>query len=224
MKRTIVRVIFSVFFLSFFLVACTTTGVKQPEEKAVPTKAPPTVYTKEQKETLDIFTQILDIYENAESRQAAAKDAEVLYTRIIKEYPGTPLAQESYWKLITMSVRDYRPPDFEKAEKHYEKFISKYPDSVLSNAVNQTLINSYVRYKEWARLQKFCTPAFMQYKEKENKISPLVLFMYSESNYRLGNIAEAEEGYKTVLELYPTISYGKRAKKRLEDIGPQEKK
>ena len=218
MKKTIVKVVFSVFFLSFFLVACTTTGVKQPEEKAVPAKAPPAKYTKEQKETLDIFTRILDIYENAESRQAAAKEAEALYSRIINEYPNTPLAQESYWKLITVAVRDYRPPDFEKAEKHYEKFVLKYPDSVLSNAVNQTLINSYVRHKEWARLLKFCTPAFMQYKEKGNKISPLVLFMYSESNYRLVNIVEAEEGYKTVLELYPTLSYGKRAKKRLKEI------
>jgi TolA-binding protein len=218
MKRTIVNVVFSVFFLSFFLAACTTTGVKQPEEKAVPAKAPPTAYTKEQKETLDIFTQILDIYENAESRQAAAKDAEVLYARIINEYPGTPLAQESYWKLITVAVRDYRPPDFEKAEVYYREFKVKYPDSVLKNAVDQTLINSYVRHKEWARLQEFCTPAVMQYKEQGNKISPLVLFMYAEANYRLDSIREAEEAYEIVLKMYPSISFGKRAKKRLKEI------
>ena len=224
MKKNFAGCMLSCFIFSVLLAACTTTGVKPPEKKEVkpPDKEP--AYTKEERESLDIFTQILDIYESAESKQAAAQEAEVLYTRIITEYPGTPLAQESYWKLVTVALRDYSPPDFERAEAYYNEFLAKYPNSVLKNAVEQTLINKYVRYKEWERLLKFSTPAFMEFKEGGKKPMPQMVFMYSEAHYRLGNIIEAEEGYKAVLELYPTLSYGKRAKKRLEEIEQNEEK
>lgn len=222
MKRTIIKVILSSFFCLLLLFACTTTkGVKQADEKVIEAPAEvakPQVYTKEQKETLDIFEQILEIYENAESRQAAAKEAEVLYARIINEHPSTPLAQESYWKLITMFIRDYSPPDFEKAESYYDEFKVKYPRSVLKNAVDQTIINGYAKHSEWERLLKFCTPAFTEYKNNGKEPSPLMAYMYSEANYRLGNIEEAEEGFRIAAELYPGLGYGKMAKKRLEEI------
>ena len=225
MKKTFVRCILSCFLFSVLLSACTTTGVQKEEKQVAPAEvAKPQVYTKEQRETLDIFTQILEIYENAENRQAAAQKAEVLYAKIINEYPDTPLAQESYWKLITISVRDYSPPAFEKAEAYYNEFVTKYPGSVLKNAVEQTLINSYVKHAEWERLLKFCTPAFMEFKDTGKEPTPLVLFMYSNANYRMGNIIEAKEGFTAVLELYPNISYGKMAKKRLEEIGQKEEK
>lgn len=224
MKKRFTTCILSCFIFSILLSACTTTEVKPPEKKEVIPPAKSKVYTKEQRESLDIFTQILEIYESAESRQAAAQEAEVLYARIITEYPDTPLAQESYWKLVTVSLRDYSPPDFEKAEAYYNDFMAKYPGSVLKNAVEQTLINKYVRHAEWERLLKFCTPAFMEFKDEGKAPTPLVVFMYSEAHYRLGNIIEAEEGYKAVLELYPTLSYGKRAEKRLEEIKQKEEK
>jgi len=227
MKKTYASCILSCFLISILLSGCAALPEKKPEaiekkEAKPPYKEP--VYTKEQKETLDIFTQILEIYESAESRQAAAQEAEVLYTRIITEYPDTPLAQESYWKLIEMSVRDYSPPDFEKAEAYYNEFMTKYPSSVLKNAVDQTLITKYVRHARWERLLKFCTPPFMEFKDEGKEPTPQVVFMYSEANYRLGNIIEAEEGYKAAMELYPTLSYGKRAKKRLEEIKQKEEK
>jgi outer membrane protein assembly factor BamD (BamD/ComL family) len=191
----------------------------EKKEVKPPVEAPkPRVYTKEQKETLDIFEQILEIYESAESRQAAAQQAKVLYARIITEYPDTPLAQESYWKLITLSIRDYSPPDFEKAEDYYDEFMAKYPRSVLKNAVDQTLMNSYLKHAEWERLLKFCTPQFKEFKESGEKPTPQTVFLYSEANYRLGKIAEAEEGFKVAVELYPTTGYGKQANKRLEEI------
>jgi len=223
MKASFPGCILYCFVFSVLLFACTTTGMQKPgvkEEKQVaPAEVPtPQVYTKEQRETLDIFEQILEIYESAENRQAAAQKAEVLYTRIITKYPDTPLAQESYWKLITISVRDYSPPAFDKAEAYYNEFMAKYPGSVLKNAVEQTLINSYAKHAEWGRLLKFCTPAFMKFKDKGIEPAPLVLFMYSDANYRLGNIIEAKEGFKAAMELYPNISYGKMAKKRLEEI------
>lgn len=218
--------------LSVFLFACAT-PVEKPSEvkeeieeiKEVQVEdAKPQVYTKAQIETLDIFTQILEIYENAASRQEAAQKAEVLYARIINEYPQTPLAQESYWKLITLTVRDFSPPDFEKAEKLYNEFMVKYPGSILKNAVQQTLIQSYNRYAEWGRMIKLCAPAFMEYKKGSKEPAPLILYMYAEANYRLGNIAEAEEGYKATLKLYPKISYAMKAKKRLDEIGKKEEK
>jgi len=229
MKATFAGCILCCFVFSVLLSACTTTGVQKPgvkEEKQIaPAEAPtPQVYTKEQRETLDIFEQILEIYESAENRQAAAQKAEGLYARIITKYPDTPLAQESYWKLITIFMRDYSPPAFDKAETYYNEFIKKYPDSVLKNAVDQSLMNSYAEHSEWDRLLRFCTPAFREFKEESKESAPMVVFMYSEANYRLGNIMEAEEGYKAAVKLYPNLGYGKMAKKRLEEIGQKEKK
>lgn len=227
MKKTFAGCILYCFLFSVLFFACTTMqkpGIKEDKQITPAEVAKPQVYTKEQRETLDIFEQILEIYENAENKQAAAQKAEVLYARIIYEYPDTPLAQESYWKLITVAVRDYSPPDYRKAETYYSEFIKKYPDSVLKNAVEQTLINSYVKNAEWERLLKFCTPAFIEFKETGNEPTPLVLFMYSNANYRLGNIINAKEGFKAALKLYPNISYGKMAKKRLEEIEQIEKK
>jgi len=223
MKKPLINGILSFFMFSLLLSACTTTGVQKEDKEITPAEvAKPQVYTKEQRETLDIFTQIMEIYESAENRQAAAREAEVLYARIINEYPGTPLAQESYWKLITMSIRDYSPPNFAKAETYYEEFKSKYPDSVLQNAVEQTLMNGYAKHTEWERLLKFCAPAFKEFKEKGREPNPMVVYMYAESNYRLGNIAEAAEGFRTAMELYPGLGYGKMAKKRLEEIKQKE--
>ena len=225
MKNRFASCILSCFIFSILLSACTTTGVKQPDKMGteVPAEvARPQVYTKEQRETLDIFTQILEIYESAENRQAAAQEAEVLYARIITEYPDTPLAQEGYWKLITISVRDYSPPAFDKAEAYYNEFMEKYPGSVLKNAVDQTLMKGYSKHAEWERLMDFCAPAFMAFKEESVVPLPMVVFMYGEANYRLGNIAEAEEAFKTAVELYPGLGYGKMAKKRLEEIARKE--
>ncbi len=219
MKEKFIYFLFSCFMFSILFSACTTTDVQKKGEEITPAEvAKPQVYTKEQKETLDIFTQILEIYENAESKKAAAKDAEVLYNRIIKEYPGTPLAQESYWKLITISIRDNSPPNFAKAETYYKEFNAKYPDSVLKNAVEQTLMNGYAKHAEWEKLLEFCAPAFKNFKEKGKEPKPMVVYMYAESNYKLGNIAEAKEGFRTAMELYPGLGYGKMAKKRFEKI------
>lgn len=219
MRKVIADCILSCFVFAFLITACTTAEVKQGREKEETAEpVAPQVYTEEQKETLDIFTRILEIYENAGSRKSAAQEAEVLYARIINEYPDTPLAQESYWKLISMFVRDYAPPDFKKADSYYYEFVAKYPGSVLRNAVQQTLINSYVRHAEWERLLKLCVPAIDEYKQKAKEPTPLVAFMYAEAHYRLGNLAEAVEGYEITLELYPSISFGKRAKKRLAEI------
>ena len=227
-KKTVPNFILYCFLFSALLSACAALPEKKPEEIGKKRGKPPykePVHTKEEeKETLGIFTQILEIYESAESRQAAAPEAEILYARIIAEYPGTPLAQESYWKLITIYSEDHLPPDFEKAEAYYHEYMAKYPDAVLKNPVEQTLINNYAKHAEWGRLLKFCTPAVMEFKDNGKKPLPLVVFMYSEANYRLGNIAEAQEGFKAIRELYPTIGYSEMAEKRLEEIGQTEEK
>ena len=42
--------------------------------------------------------------------------------------------------------------------------------------------------------------------------------MYSEANYKLGNIAEAEKGYEIVSEKFPRLVEGKKSKSMLEKI------
>ncbi|MBI4698949.1 MAG: hypothetical protein HY758_08610 [Nitrospirae bacterium] len=47
---------------------------------------------------------------------------------------------------------------------------------------------------------------------------PMLLFFYSEANYGLGALADAEKGYKLVIELFPGSGESKKAKTRLEEI------
>jgi TolA-binding protein len=42
--------------------------------------------------------------------------------------------------------------------------------------------------------------------------------MYSEANYNLGNMAEAEKGYEIVAGKFPKLHEAKKSKARLEKI------
>ncbi len=44
------------------------------------------------------------------------------------------------------------------------------------------------------------------------------LFYYSEAKYGLGDIKEAEKGYRTITVLFPQSSEAMVSKKRLEEI------
>ena len=42
--------------------------------------------------------------------------------------------------------------------------------------------------------------------------------MYSEANYKIGNVEEAEKGYTIVSEKFPRLVEGKKSKSMLEKI------
>jgi TolA-binding protein len=182
----------------------------EPKKKYVP--------TEQETKSLEVFTEILEVIEATNDRQSAIPKIEELYAGIIREYPEAPLAQESYWKLITIYVEDYSPPQYDKAEARYHDFLEKYPQSILRGMIDDTLGKSYYKSAEWNKLLELCTPAFKGYIEEGKQPRPTLLFMYSEANYHLGNFEEAEKGYEIVAELFPRLSEGMMSKKILEKI------
>jgi tetratricopeptide (TPR) repeat protein len=196
------------------LFSCATAPVTSEKDKkeAVPSQ-------KEQEErSLGLFNEILAITREYDDRETVLLKKEELYRRIVTEYPDVPLAQESYWRLISLYVNDYKPPAYEKAEPLYSEFRGKYPESVFNNFIRETLSKSYYKRTEWDRLLKICTPVFADYTEKGIRPTPLLIYLYAEANYNLGNYDDAEKGYEAVLEVFPKLSNIEEVKARLKEI------
>ena len=221
-------------FITLLLASCATVPktitmpeekAKEEEEKAKEKEVKPpvetkriVVHTEEETKSLDLFTQILDLLESTEDRQSVLQQMEELYEEIITEYPNAPLAQESYWKLITIYVENYSPPKYGEAESRYHEFLEKYPKSFFKGFIEDTLGNSYYKHAEWDKLLKLSTPTYQEYVEKGKQPMASLLFMYAEANNNLGNFIEAEKGYKIVIEMFPKLIVGIKSKVMLKKL------
>ena len=206
-------------FLVFLFSSCATT----PKEKKAYLK--PDIETtkiispeEREKKAFLKFNEILIARRSAKDRKSALPRMEKLYIELINEYPDVPVAQESYWKLIEIYVKDYSPPLYDKAEALYGKFLKKYSHSGLRELVDKTLGISFYRNKEWERLLRLSTPEFMEYNRGGKAPFPFLIFMYAEANFRMGNFDEAEKGFKIVLEKFPQLKEEKKAKARIAEI------
>ncbi len=173
---------------------------------------------EEEKKSLEIFTEILGLVESTEDRETVMPKVEGLYEKIITEYPTAPLAQESYWKLISIYVDEYTPPNYGKAELRYGEFINKYPKSYYRGFIEDTLGNSYYKNSEWNNLLNLTAPAYEKYLESGKQPSASMLFMYSEANYQIGNMQEAEAGYTILADKFSKMIVGIKAKEMLKQI------
>jgi len=214
-------------FALIFLTACAT--VPKETRQALPQEAVSSDrinenYTRpeDEQKSFEIFTEIFKITRSTRDRQSVLPRIEALYMQIIMDYPETPLAQESHWKLINIYVNEYSPPDYDKAEKLYHDFLKKYHNSPLKGVVEDTLGKSYRKHSEWSRLLTLCSPSYREYVEK--KITPKAsqMFMYAEANYRLDNMEEAKKVYSIVSDLFPELMVGKKSKIMIELIEKKE--
>jgi len=198
-------------------------GKVEPLETEQPTgearKGP--AHTEDEEKSLEVFAEILALVESTDDRKSVLPKIEALYEKIIREYPDAPLAQESYFKLITIYLEDYSPPEYDRAEMLYGEFLEKYPNSFFKGFIEDTLGSSYYKNGDWDRLLKFTSPAYQEYRNRGTQPRASMLFMYSEANYRLGNMKKAEEGYQIVTELYPKLIVGIKSKKMLEKMEKQ---
>jgi tetratricopeptide (TPR) repeat protein len=199
----------------FLLSSCASAPVKT-EEAAPPSTKP--VLTKAEAKSLEVFNQILALPSSSEDMGALLKEKERLYKKIITDYPETPLAQESYWRLIASYVNDYAPPNYEKAEFLYAEFLKKHPNSAFKGFADEELGKSYYLNKEWRKLADLSSPVFRDYLQTGRRPAPLTVYFYAESNFNLGNYKEAEEGFKEVLKLFPKLSNAEDVRSRLDEI------
>lgn len=224
MKKDAWLCLLLIVFLTVLISSCATAPQKIETEKPIEVIAPPAetkdvpAPKEEESKSLELFTEVLELVESTDDRKSLLPKIEELYDKIIRQYPEAPLAKESYWKLITIYVEDYSPPDYDRAEMKYNEFLEKYPQSFLEGFIKDTLGNSYYKNAEWNRLLKLSTPAYQEYIEKGREPRASMIFMYSEAKYNLGNIEEAEKGYRIVTKLFPKLIFGIKSKKMIEKI------
>jgi tetratricopeptide (TPR) repeat protein len=176
------------------------------------------VHKEEEVKSLELFTEVLDLVESADDRKAVLPQIEELYKKIIEQYPQAPLAQESYWKLITIYVEDYSPPAYDRAESAYYEFVEKYPKSFMKGFIEDAIGNSYYKNKNWERLLKLTSPMYREYLDSGNPPRASIMFMYAEAQYNLGNTSEAVKGYEITEKLFPKLIVGIKSRKMIETI------
>jgi tetratricopeptide (TPR) repeat protein len=218
MKKANIHTIVFLFLISIFTVAPITTSSEEPggvkpsgetKEKLSPADREAKAY--------ELFDEILTLTETSDTKTVLPQ-IETLYFKIIREYPETALAQESYWRLISIYVDRSIPPGYEKAETLYFEFLKKYPGSVIKNMIEDTLSKSYYKNGKWDKLSKLYSSAVNEFKEKGKLSKPDPMFMYAEAEFNLGDLTEAERAYKIVIDLFPTSSKAAASKRRLEEI------
>jgi tetratricopeptide (TPR) repeat protein len=217
----------SLFLVLIIILICSCAGAPKKVEMEKPEGIKPSpveikkvpAHTEEETKSLEVFTSVLELIESTDDRKSVLPKIEELYDNIIRQYPEAPLAQESYWKLITIYVDDYSPPAYDKAEMKYNEFLKKYPQSHIKGFIEDTLANSYYKNSDWNGLLQLTTPAYQEYLEKGQQPRASMVFMYAEANYNLGNLEEARKVYKIVSELFPKLMVGINSKKMLEKIG-----
>ncbi|MDO9287431.1 MAG: hypothetical protein Q7T83_01420 [Thermodesulfovibrionales bacterium] len=201
----------------FLIPACVTPAKIADDKKPLADRKKLPVEEQEQKVN-ELFGRILSLTEEAEDRQSVVPKMEALYDEIINNYPDVPLVEETYWRLIALSVEDLKPPKVDKAEKLYKDFLRRYPDSTLTFNIEQALGQFYYVNKMWDRLLRIFTPYVKKFIATGKLDRAYHLFMFSEAKFNLGDLIEAEKGYKIVIEFFPKTSEGETSQKRLEEI------
>jgi TolA-binding protein len=210
--------------IAVFICSCAATHEKVEIEETKEAEPSPAeiqkvpVHKEEEVKSLELFTEVLDLVESGDDRKTVLPQIEELYEKIIEQYPQAPLAQESYWKLITIYVEDYSPPAYDKAEAVYYEFVGKYPKSFMKGFIEDTIGNSYYKNKDWERLLKLTSPMYREYLDSGNQPRASMMFMHAEAQYNLGNIEEAEKVYKITEKLFPKLIVGIKSRKMIEKI------
>jgi len=194
------------------LFACAAPLIK--EEKPLPQPFPK---EEQEKRALEAFNAILEITEKG-PRHEILPELEKAYLEIINNYPEAPLAQESYLRLILIYTREFVPPKTEDAEKLYRDFQMRYPDSPFKQEIENTMVRFYYNHKLWDRLLTSQIPYIKEYIKTGELKTPVHLFYYSEAKFGLGDLKEAEKGFRTIITLFPQSVEAVVSKKRLEEI------
>lgn len=96
---------------------------------------------EQEEQAYEILKQILEL-SGSHSRQKNLSRMKELYREIIEKYPETGVAQESYLRLIIIAKEDNTASGDAEAERIYQEFLGKYPDSnlrmVLENEARAT--------------------------------------------------------------------------------------
>lgn len=170
-----------------------------------------------------VFQQIYKVTEE-EERAKALPQIEALYQEIITKYPKASIVHESYWRLMAIHLHEHNPPRFDKAETLYHEFVGRYPDSQTRELLADTLTKSYHSGAQWERLIRFLTPEVKKFIGTGSLARPQEMFFYAEAKFHLGDLVEAEKGYKIVASLFPGSKEAETARERLQEVAKRKTK
>ncbi len=214
----------SLVFVLLLLISVFSAGPSHAAGSSDEKKAADELSVEEQnKKALEAFKTILDLSESGD-RQTVLPQLEAAYSNVISSYPKASLTQEIYWRLIQIYVNDYHPPAFEKAEGLRSEFYKKYPDSKLRDLIDRALADGYFRDSKWEKLVSLLASSIKQSIETGKFTRIFDIFMFTEAKFRLGDLVEAEKGYKIIIANFPQSRESKIAKQRLVEIEQKRQK
>jgi len=217
------RILIYCLILVALVFACAPKAVKEevPLKEAIPPeKVPPIerLSPKEQDErAMEVFEQILELTTEPD-RAAIIPKMEALYNEIIKDYPESQLAPESYLRLIRINLDDYSPPKIDIAKALYKEFNKKYSAHMIKRSIDDAMARSLYNNAMWKELLEFSTPAVRKYINSGVLEGPFFIFLYSEAKFALGDINEARKGYNIVIQKFPESAEAGLSRQRLQEI------
>jgi hypothetical protein len=100
--------------------------------------APKLTVAEQQKKAYEILEEIRQLTDTID-REENILEIKAGYREIIEKCPDTGLAQESYLRLVLLAREENTPASNAEAERVYQEFLLKYPDSSLQRIIENEL-------------------------------------------------------------------------------------
>lgn len=209
-------------FLTVMLISCTVekrtkkTDVPFPEA-SVTEKTVLLPKEEQEKKAFEVFNQIFKMTEFSKRSEILDEMIEKYFV-IMYNYPDTGLAQESYWRVLEMYLKDFKPPKKDEALILFKEFDNKYPESPLKNIIENSIAKFLYQRGYWEDLLVFETGNIKNFIKTGNLRSPRPMLMYSEAKMKLKDYTEASKGYRIVIKYFPNSRESILSRKRLNEI------
>jgi len=213
------RLVVSLVCLALPLSVWAATVETLPAQDAGATDASRLSPTSQQRLAAQLFEDIYNISGGTGETIVAQKIA--LYRQIIDQCPDVPLAEESYWHLLKIMMKDVQPPQKEEALQLYATFNRRYPESRMRAVVSQELMKCLYQQAEWVDLDLIATACLQVATRNQDGASsePVTVFLHAEAEYNLGKVPAAQAGYAEILHYFPQTRMAEIARARLAAIG-----
>lgn len=159
-----------------------------------------------------------DILES--TRELKRQDAVPLildgYDEVMEKYPNSYLAEESYYRKMSIYLLENYPPMEEEAEGLFREYFQKYKKPRLGMIMNSELARYYYSRQRWEKLARFTTPFMREYVKSGKYGDTVFLFLYTEAKFHLKDYEEARRGYQIIKKIFKGKRDAKLADQRLE--------
>ncbi len=204
-------------FILFIGLLAMVFGGCAPKEKRPP-QVPQATVEEQQKKAMKVFQKVLEISEQKGPTPEALQEKIALLRQMPERYPDAPISQEAYWHIINIYLKQFYPPKVEEAERTYREFLRRYPNSPIKAAIESTFNLFYFQHRMWDKLERMHRHRIKQFIETGRIDSPFYFYMYSLAKMNLGELDEAEKGFKWIILKYPTTQAAKDAKRQLKKL------